>query len=107
MVKICVNPACRNEFRQLSSGKLYSLETRAADTRFLWLCSQCAPRLTLSIDSAGCVSVTERSAHVRPLPPKPGTRLRLVTGDRIFGHRGTGQWHPVGQFSTQTSSEAV
>jgi|ERR1700732_4613557 hypothetical protein len=78
MVRCCVNPACRAEFRFLNIGNLYALERRSTDTEFFWLCPACVPRVALSLDSMGRVSVRPKSDAVRPQPPHPDSYLRLV-----------------------------
>ncbi len=90
MVTSCVKPACRNELRFLSTGNLYALERRSADTEFFWLCSACVPLVVLSLDPRGCISVIPQSDAVSPQPPHPDAYLRLVAQRnlRTPWHRG-------------------
>jgi len=76
MVNRCVNPACHEEFRLLNAGDLYAHERRSADTRFLWLCAQCAATFELYFDPAGQVCL-------RPRSDTRGNSLRTLTA--IFG----------------------
>ena len=79
MVRCCVNPACRTEFRSLNTGVLYAVERRSAATEFFWLCSACVPVVALSLDLMGRVSVRPLSDAIHPQPPHPDGYLRLVT----------------------------
>ena len=83
MVTSCVNPACRTEFRFLNPGDLYALERRSTDTEFFWLYSAYVPRVALSLDPMGCVSVRPKSDAVRPQPPHPDGYLRLVAQRKL------------------------
>ena len=83
MVSCCVNPACRTEFRSLNTGVLYAIERRSVDTEFFWLCSACVPVVALSLDPMECVSVTPKSAAVRPQPPHPDGYLRLAAQSKL------------------------
>jgi len=80
MVKRCVNPECSNEFRHMSSGRLYALESESADTRFVWLCSVCAPKMAVGVDSSGAVSVQQPSGTIQQTPPNHIARLRFISG---------------------------
>lgn len=82
MVKRCVNPECRNEFRQLNTGDLYSLERASADTRFVWLCSACAGKMAISVNGAGEVSVVQLCGATIRTPASHTARLRLFGGHR-------------------------
>src|SRR6266702_5793561 len=88
MVASCVNPACHTEFRFLNTGDLYALERCSTDTEFFWLCSACVPRVALSLNPMGCVSVRPKSDAVHPQPPHPDGYLRLVVQRKL----GT-PWH--------------
>jgi hypothetical protein len=79
MVKSCVNSACREEFKLLNAGDLYSREWHSADTEFFWICSACASMFDLVIDAMGCVSVTPRGKTDRKQPPHPNGHLRLIS----------------------------
>ena len=89
MVKRCINPECRNEFRRLRSGELYALENGSLDTRFVWLCGECASRFAVNMDAAGSVCVGERSGVARTTSEDYRTRLRLVCSGQshISWHR--------------------
>jgi len=93
MVKRCVNPECPNEFRNFSIGDLYALDCGMADTKFLWLCADCAPMLAVAVDAAGAVSVRRRAATATSkswtVPASHAFRLRLISG-----HRLPNQMHP-------------
>lgn len=78
MVRCCINSACHAEFTVLSGGAVYAYERPSADTEFFWLCSACAPKFELYLDSKGCVLVRERNNLIHPQPPDPDRRLRLV-----------------------------
>ena len=88
MVKRCINPECRNEFRHLRSGELYALENGRVDTRFVWLCAECAMRYAVTMDAAGAVAVGERSCIPRTTSQDFRTRLRLVCAGRSHS-----PWH--------------
>jgi hypothetical protein len=77
MVNRCVNPACREEFKLLNAGDLYAHEKRYANTEFFWLCSACASRFDLRLDSLGRVTLRPRGD--RALPPHPEGTLRLIS----------------------------
>jgi hypothetical protein len=91
MVKRCVNPECRNEFRHLNMGDLFALESGSADTRFVWLCADCALKFTAEIDTAGVVSVQPRCDGMRTKPHDSRTILRLISA-----HRQHSPWHRAG-----------
>lgn len=91
MVKRCINPECRNEFRHLRSGELYALENGSVDTRFVWLCDDCAPRYAVNIDAAGAISVGERSGAARTTSRDFRTRLRLICANQHHS-----PWHRAG-----------
>ena len=82
MVKQCVNPECGNEFRHLNQGDLYALERGSADTRFLWLCAECANRLAIAVSESGEVSVLHLSGVMSRTPANSRARLRLVSARR-------------------------
>lgn len=60
MLSKCANPACTHPFRYLRDGKLFQMETGVGGPRlvgdkkpehrveYFWLCSACAPRMTLT-----------------------------------------------------------
>ena len=82
MVKRCLNPDCPNEFRHLNSGDLYALDCGTEDTKFLWLCGDCATTVAIAVDEAGTISVQKRSlkAVSRIVPASHTVRLRLIAG---------------------------
>ena len=88
MVKRCINPECRNEFRHLGSGELYALENGCVDTRFVWLCGQCATRYAVNMDAAGAIAVGERAGVARTTSQDFRTRLRLICAGRSHS-----PWH--------------
>ena len=104
MVKRCINPECRNEFRHMRSGTLYALENDHVDTRFVWLCEECAPRYDVTVDAVGAVAVGDRSGVLRHTSLDFRTRLRLVCASR-----GDSAWHRHGlsSQSPDASSEFV
>jgi hypothetical protein len=63
VINHCVNPDCRAEFKVFSTGNLYALEKRSADTVFFWLCSTCAPKIVVGLAPTGSVTVKPRSDH--------------------------------------------
>jgi hypothetical protein len=67
MVSRCFNPSCQAEFRALNSGSLYALERRAADTKFLWLCSACVPLVSLFINLTGSVALGPKLIASNPI----------------------------------------
>ncbi len=79
MLKRCVNPACREEFKLLNGGDLYALERRSDNTEFFWLCSECAVNFDLYLDPAGCVSIRLWNAINHAQPPHPDANLRLIS----------------------------
>ncbi len=88
MVKRCINPECRNEFRRLHTGDLFALEADSADTQFVWLCAECAPKFALKVDAAGLLSVGLRSGIARTHSQDFRTRLRLIS---VHGY--DSPWH--------------
>jgi hypothetical protein len=90
MLAKCANPACSTPFRRLHEGKLFQVETDAVpkganherdsatrntsrrSVEHFWLCTECAPLVTLAFDQKqGVVTV--------PLPQAEGTkRIRIV-----------------------------
>jgi len=91
MVKRCINPECRNEFRHLGSGELYALENGLVDTRFVWLCGECVTRYGVTIDAAGVIAVGERCSFARTSSQDFRTRLRLICAGRSHS-----PWHRSG-----------
>jgi hypothetical protein len=79
MVNRCLNPDCRTEFKLLNAGDLYAYERRSADTEFFWLCSACACKFDLYLDSSGRVAVRARNVLNRASPPTLDGHLRLVS----------------------------
>jgi len=79
MLKRCVNPACREEFKLLNGGDLYALERRSDNTEFFWMCSECAVNFDLYLDPAGCVSLRLWNAINHAQPPHPDANLRLIS----------------------------
>lgn len=68
MLSKCANPACRESFRYLHSGRLFQFETRdrpqaqgermpVQAVEFFWLCDECATRFSLAADAGGGVRV--------------------------------------------------
>jgi hypothetical protein len=82
MIGRCANSACQAELGSLSAGDLYALERRSADTEFFWVCSACAPLMSLCLDPMGYASVRLRSEVVRPQPLLSEIWIRLV-----FSHK--------------------
>ena len=93
MVKRCVNPDCLNEFRHMNMGDLYALECGVADTRFVWLCGECAPKFAVAVDSDGVLSVRPRAmvSQSRIVPANHSVRLRLISGPKP-----PDPWHRAG-----------
>lgn len=79
MVKYCINPDCRVEFKVYNSGYLYAHERPSHDTEFFWLCSPCATRLIPALDEAGCVVIRPRTAGMNFLPPRRCGDLRVLS----------------------------
>ncbi len=60
MLSKCANPTCKNPFHYLRDGKLYQMETGVGGPQlvggkkpqhkveYFWLCSNCAPQMTLT-----------------------------------------------------------
>ena len=84
MVKRCVNPECPNEFRQMHTGDLYALDCGMADTVFVWLCADCAPKLAVTVDATGIPSVRRKTAvsTAWTVPASHDFRLRHISGCR-------------------------
>ena len=78
MVSCCVNPACRTEYRPLHSGDLYALERPHQDTELFWVCSTCASRFNLCLDSTGSVSLRLRAYGGPASLPNHDVSLRLA-----------------------------
>lgn len=79
MVKHCINPACRAEFKVYNSGFLYAHERPSQDTEFFWLCSPCAAKFIPALDEDGNVSIRMRTSGVHFLPPRKGGDLRVIS----------------------------
>lgn len=80
MVKHCINPACRADFKLFHTGYVYAHERPRQDTEFFWLCSPCATHMTPFLDEAGEVRVRPRTRGTAFLPPRQGGDLRIVSG---------------------------
>ena len=70
MVSICATPQCSAPFRHLRQGRLFVVDptdrsNQAGRTssrlKFFWLCEQCMPRFTLSVEPGARVSCASRS----------------------------------------------
>src|SRR5438270_91053 len=89
MLAKCANPACSTKFLRLTEGKLFQVETEFVlkptnrngngagrinsrrRTEHFWLCSECAPFVTLAFDrKEGIVTV--------PLPHGQATKRVLM-----------------------------
>jgi hypothetical protein len=79
MVDCCASPGCRADFRQFNSGDLYALERRSENTEFFWLCSECAPRFDLLLDSEGRLTFQSRGDRSHHRPANPEGTLRLIS----------------------------
>ena len=79
MIKCCVNPACRVEFKHFMGGDLYALERRSAAIEFFWLCPACACLFEMYLDPVGYVSVRAGSLIHRVPPPHSDASLRLIS----------------------------
>jgi hypothetical protein len=82
MVNCCINPVCRTEFRLLSSGDLYAIESPPAEAEFLWMCADCASCFNLSLDSAGNLALVPKGRSALGPPPQLQARLHLVAHTR-------------------------
>jgi hypothetical protein len=78
MVDVCVNPTCNSAFTTLTTGDLYALESRSANTEFFWLCSTCVPSVVPFLDLAGRVSVGSKLVRGRWSKFSVENQLRLV-----------------------------
>jgi hypothetical protein len=71
MVAKCANPSCTRPFRYFRDGKLFLIEAttfkRLQDSDFrenpqrleyFWLCEQCVPTMTITLDRSGNPLVT-------------------------------------------------
>jgi hypothetical protein len=79
MVDCCANLEFRAEFKRLHSGDLYARERRSSDAEVFWLCSECAPRFDLLLDSDGRSAFRPRSEPRSAHPPNREDNLRLVS----------------------------
>ena len=79
MIKCCVNPACRVEFKHFKGGDLYAFELRSANIEFFWLCPACACLFELYLDPVGYVSVRAGSLIHRAPPPHLDASLHLIS----------------------------
>jgi hypothetical protein len=79
MVKHCINPVCRAEFKLYNSGFLYAHERPSHDTEFFWMCSPCATRFIPALDETGKVAVRPRVGGMEFLPPRRDGDLRIVS----------------------------
>lgn len=66
MLAKCINPNCQENFRYLESGRLFRLEPdpwasppRNKIPEYFWLCRHCAARMTLRIDIAQGIHISE------------------------------------------------
>jgi hypothetical protein len=100
MLHKCANPSCCNQFRHLSEGKLFQLETeyfengvhasngRARSRRrveYFWLCGECAPFLSLSFDKAhGLITV-----------PMVDVQARKTVAEVNLDGYGQSEWLPA------------
>lgn len=86
MLAKCANPECSAVFRSTSEGKVYRTPVvngrKNADLEHFWLCSACAPMMTMVIEPSGRVVVMRRSlvrpyrdvvGHIQSLPQVAGT----------------------------------
>ena len=81
MVKHCINPACKAEFKLFHTGYLYAHEQPRHDTEFFWLCSPCAIHVVPFLDETGEVHVKPRDRGTPVfLPPRQGGHLRIISG---------------------------
>jgi hypothetical protein len=72
MVSQCANPQCAARFRYLHQGKVFLVERKngngnsrnaASRLEYFWLCSDCAPRMTLETEQgSGVVRVAENAS---------------------------------------------
>lgn len=63
MVETCTNPSCKQRFRYLREGKLFSFRKHSCSsqgTQYYWLCAKCAATLTLHFDPGSGVQVTPK-----------------------------------------------
>ncbi|MBB5060957.1 hypothetical protein HDF16_005693 [Granulicella aggregans] len=82
MVDVCVNPTCKTAFTTLTTGDLYALENRSANTEFFWLCSACVPSVVPFLDLHGRVSVGSRLVRIPWSKFDAEIQLRLVHSSR-------------------------
>lgn len=110
MVKRCINPECPREFRHLNTGDLYALECGMADTKFVWLCADCALKLAVAVDATGAISVRKRTATATSMPcnvpASHAARLRLVSGYRQ-GDRPAETWRRSRDWGESIPAEAA
>lgn len=79
MVEQCVNHDCQQEFKRSTSGELYALDRRSAETEFFWLCPICASHFVVCLESEGRVGMRPRTEFRSLQRPDPERHLRLVT----------------------------
>lgn len=79
MVKHCINPDCRAEFKLYTSGFLYAHERPSQNTEFFWICTPCSTRFVPTLDDAGHVTVQPRTSGTQFLPPRRNGDLRVVS----------------------------
>ncbi len=80
MLSKCANPACSNRFQYLREGKLFQFEILppeahpglrliekipARRVEHFWLCSHCAPRMTLALQEQRNVVVVPLEHAIR------------------------------------------
>ena len=79
MVKHCINPECRAEFKLYSTGFLYAHERPSHDTEFFWICTPCSTRFMPALDDGGTVAIRPRTSGMQFLPPRRNADLRVVS----------------------------
>ncbi len=85
----CVNPSCREKFKRIGSGEIYTLERRGTVrggwTEFFWLCPLCLPTFIISMTTTDEVELLPRSKHSHLPPPNPWADLRVIFAAKTSG----------------------
>ncbi len=81
MVGNCANPNCSRPFLYLRHGRLYvadvldeSARPRSRRREYFWLCEQCVPRYTMTVDASKGAVCVERCSGSSATCPEANSR---------------------------------
>ncbi len=98
MLHKCANPGCHNEFRKLTQGKLFVVETsdmpasvssvprkdRTRRMEHYWLCDQCTPLFTLAYERGRGIVTVPLELRPAKMSPSPERNDDLTTQGRPY-----------------------